>query len=353
MNSSIDERLALAATVSPAEYFAAVIEATKHIHERFSSRTELTATLASRDIAKIKELLPVSLILNDRTGIRYIGHGEVKISLPPPYLYREMFGVETIQLNVSPDDFERHDIDQQDPSLAPCFFYSDGNELRPLMRSLAPFIERGSVVFQPSRSIIAKRPGKEQGHNSWHIIGTDELKPLDIWEPHSLSGDKPTPIVMNHSGPIGTTLFEVTIPYLKGVPLKELSALLVDESDLVASFRSALKSAVRDAQKNSSNTTEMVNDVVQPRVTLLERKLRSLQRIHQIKIGGAALGSMALAYTSASTGGVGAGLLALASAGGFGLLANQYSDYLAKHDELRNDPFYLLWKCRQVARKKI
>ena len=77
--------------------------------------------------------------------------------------------------------------------------------------------------------------------------------------------------------------------------------------------------------------------------------MRSLQRVHRLKVGGAALGSVALAFTSASTGGVGAGLLAIASAGGFGLLANQYSDYVGKRDELRQDPFYFLWKCKQAA----
>jgi hypothetical protein len=96
---------------------------------------------------------------------------------------------------------------------------------------------------------------------------------------------------------------------------------------------------------------EMVNDVVQPRVIAIDRKLRSLQRIHKLKIGGAAMSSVALAFTaSASAGAIGTGLLALASAGGFGFIANQYSDYMAQRDELQQDPYYFLWRARRAGR---
>lgn len=346
----LDARLAAAVAQGPAAYLEAVMQQTRQLHDRFHNQGELTATISERDIRRLRSLLSVSLVLNDRTSVHYLGHGEVKIHIPPPDRYREMFGVDQIRFNLTPEQIEQYKIDRAQPSLSPCFFYSEGRELAPLLNALLPCIESGRVTLQPARAILTKQDRASGSESDWHVIGADDKATLDLWEPEEASSQgKPVPLTMTHAAPVGETLFEVAMPFLKGIPFRELEALLTNEGDIVASFRSSLKSAVREAVKNSSNVAEIVADVVNPRIGLLERKMKSLQRVHRIRVGGAALGSVALAFTSASTGGVGAGLLAIASAGGFGLLANQYSDYLAKRDELRQDPFYFLWKCKQVA----
>ncbi len=347
---STDEMLAAAAVQGPAAYFEAVLDQTRPLHDRFHAKSELTATLASRDLRKLRSLLSVSLVLNDRTAVHYLGHGEMKVHIPPPDRYKKMFGVDQIRFNVTPEQIEQYKIGRAQPSLSPCFFYSHGKELTPLLNALLPCIERGRVTLQPVRGILAKQDRSVGSQSDWHVIGADEKANLELWEPEESNPQgRPVPLVMSHSSPVGETLFEVTMPFLQGVPFRELDALLTHEADIVASFRASLKTAVREAGKHNASIAEIVGDVVQPRLGLLERKMKSLQRVHRLKVGGAALGSVALAFTSASTGGVGAGLLAIASAGGFGLLANQYSDYLGKQDELRQDPFYFLWKCKQVA----
>lgn len=349
--SSTDELLAAAAAQGPEAYFQTVLEQTRPLHERFHQQNELTATLAERDIRRLRSLLSVSLVLNDRTSVHYLGTGEMRVHIPPPERYTEMFGVEQIRFNLTSEHIDRYKIDRAQPSLAPCFFYSQGKELTPLLNALLPCIERGRVALQPVRGILTKQDRKAGSQSDWHVIGADENSTLELWEPEeSPEGSKPVPLVMSHASPVGETLFEVTMPFLQGIPFRELDALLTDENDIVSAFRSSLKIAVREASKNGANAAEIVGDVVRPRLGLLERKMKSLQRIHRIKVGGAALGSVALAFTSAATGGVGSGLLAIASAGGFGLLANQYADYLGKRDEFRQDPYYFLWKCRQISK---
>ena len=127
--------------------------------------------------------------------------------------------------------------------------------------------------------------------------------------------------------------------------------MLNDDRDLVMAFRSAIRSAVREASKSHLTVTEMVNDVVQPKVIALDRKLRSLQRVHGLKVGGAAISSIALAFTAtASAASIGTGLLAVATAGGFSFAASQYSEYMAKRDELHQDPYYFLWQAKRARR---
>lgn len=346
--TTLDHLLADAVRRGPAHYYNEILRATRPIHERLSSPEILSGILHCKKISEARELLPVALILNDCTSIEYFGGSSLKISIPEARLYTEMFGTDNVRFNLSPEVLAEAKIDRANPSFAPCFAYADGAEQAPLMRSLLPFIERGNVIFQPSRGVMAREKVDDEGHTHWHMLDVDRSSPLDVWEPVTDNAMRPTPIEMSRVTGIDPTLFQITLPFLKGVPFRELNAVLVDETDLVASFRSALKATVRQATKDGLTAREMVNDLIRPKVSALERKLKSVQRIHRIKVGGAALGSVALALTSASTGGVGAGLLAIASAGGFGLLTKEYSDFVAKREEVEQDPFYLLWRCQRA-----
>jgi hypothetical protein len=346
--NELDATLGAAAREGPEQYYRQVLAQTRAVHERLTDPQLLVGALNCKELRNARELLPVALVLNDCTAVQYFAGTGTKVQLPESRIYKDIFGTDAIRFNVDPETLARERIDMEHPSFAPCFFFADGKEQAPLMKALLPFIERGSVVFQPARGVVARVKSPPEGPISWHVLGVDQRSPLNAWEPAANSSSRPTPMEMNHPGQHGATMFEVTLPFLKGVPFKELAALLVDETDLVTAFRAALRNTVRQAEKDRMVVSEIVNDVVQPKISLLERKLKSLQRIHRIKIGGAALGSVALAFTSASTGGIGAGLLAIASAGGFGLLTKEYSDYVAKRDELEQDPFYFLWKCRRA-----
>lgn len=344
---STDLKLAIAARESPDKYYETAIAATRSIHARLNASNLLTGSIEGTDAAGIKELLCASLVLNDCTSVVFNNTKNLKVHLPEPYQYKEMFGTDAIRFNITPEQIQESGIDPVNPSIRPCLIYSASNAQRPLMATLMPFIEQGAVVFQPSRGVLTKK--KEA--RSWHILGVDSKQPLDQWEPDSSTvAGSPVPMKAQGSPPSTGMLFEVMLPYLKGVPLRELGAMLTNETDLVVAFRTAIRSAVREATKSGVSTAEFFNDTVQPKVRLLDRKLRSLQRIHRIKVGGAAMSSVALAFTSASAGTLGGSLLALASAGGFGFIANQYSDYLSKRSELEQDPYYFLWLLRRSAK---
>jgi hypothetical protein len=342
-----NRKLAAAAREGPHQYYAAVLESTKIIHARLTATDTLNALVIGSDVARLKDLLITSLVLNDCTSVVFNHKGALKVSIPEPQQYAEMFGCETVRFNVTEEQIREHGIDPKTPFLRPCFIYSDNSAQRPLLNALAPFIEDGNVVFQPSRGILSKK----EGPNAWHVLGVESKLPLDLWEPNSEGiACRPTPMEIQGVGSSTPALFEVTLPFLRGVPLRDIHRMLNDEKDLVLAFRSAIRSAVREATKSTLTVPEIISDVVQPKVIALDRKLRSLQRIHRLKIGGAAMSSVALAFTAtASAGSIGTGLLAIASAGGFSFVANQYSDYLAKRDELHQDPYYFLWKARRAG----
>lgn len=343
-----DQDLLEAAKEGPAAYYPAVIRATRFIHERLNSVGRLSATIVGSDASRLKELLSASLVLNDCTAIVFAAKGELKVHLPPAEQFPAMFGCDAIRLRITPEQVMQYKIDMSNPALAPCFIYSESQVQKPLMNALLPFIERGSVVFRPSRGVIAKQgqPG------AWQIIGVPDDQRLDIWVPETPQ-PLTSPVAMEIQGPIenGRTLFEVTLPFIKGVPLRDLAKLLADEEDGVQAFRAAVRSVVGEAVKSGRPSDELVNDVIQPKLLLLDRKLRSLQRIHGLKVGGAAMSSVALAFTATSAGQVGGSLLAIASAGGFGFIANQYADYVEKRDELHQDPYYFLWKVRRGTKR--
>jgi hypothetical protein len=346
---STDARLRDAASQGPKEYYEAVLAETRQIHDRLNAADKLTAIVFGEDPDRIKDLLSASLILNDCTSVVFNAGGNLKVNVPMPSQYKSMFGTDVVRFNVSKEQIVEHGIDPINPSIQPCFFYTDTEAQRPLLNALLPFIEGGNVVFQPTRGVLTKSLQPK----SWHIIGVDHKQPLDLWEPEPRTNQvRPKPLEVQSPNTSTEALFEITVPYLKGVPLRELHAMLRDEHDLVLAFRASIRTTVKESTKSGAAPADIINDVVRPKVIALDRKLRSLQRIHRLKVGGAAMSSVALAFTAASAGSLGGSLLAIASAGGFGFVANQYSDYLARLDELKQDPYYFLWKIRRSSGPK-
>ncbi|WP_343640031.1 hypothetical protein [Roseateles sp.] len=345
--NEMDRALADAAKVSPDEYYRALILQTRAIHARLNDPATLTARLVGNDNNRLKELLAVSLVLNDCTSIVYNATKQIKVNLPQNYAFTQVFGSEQIKFSLTEEQIIEEGIDRDNPVLSPCFLYSASLEQRPLMNALAPFIEDGSVVFEPSRAIITRR------ENAWHVLGADSRAPLDHWQldPKGITG-RPFPLEIDGGAKDTQALFDVTLPFMKGVPLKQLHAMLSNEKDLVIAFRAAIRSAVREASKASLATNEIVADIIRPKLSLLERKLKSLQRVHGIKVGGAAASSVALALTAINTPAIASTILGFASVGGFGFATSQYSDYMAKRDELQQDPFYFLWKVRRGIKTK-
>ena len=247
-----DQKLAEAARDGPESYYTAVLAATKTIHSRLKSAEQTSAVIVGSDTARLKELLTASLVLNDCTSVVFNEMRKANIQYIEPHEYSEMFGCDTIRFNVSQEQIHEHGIDPKTPMLRPCFMFSVSNAQRPLMNAVAPFIEDGSIVFQPTRGILCKKAEP----NAWHVLGVEAKLSLDLWEPNSEDVSiRPTPLEIQGAGASGPALFEVTLPFLKGVPLRSLHAMLNDDRDLVMAFRSAIRSAVREASKSHLTVT--------------------------------------------------------------------------------------------------
>ncbi|WP_431049674.1 hypothetical protein [Roseateles sp. L2-2] len=351
-SSAVDERLAQAARSGPAAYYPAVIEATREIHARLTAPDKLAARIYGGDVARLKDLLRVSVILNDYTSVGFNGPGDWKVTLPEPQRYLDMFGTEQLRFNVSREVMEANALDLENPMLGPCFLYSGSSAQRPLMTATAEFIESGNVMFQPSRGLVSKKAAP----NSWHVMGVDAKQPLDVWEPDpeatGVAAARPPRMEIEGPGTDVETLFEVTLPFLSGIPLRHLHGMHQEEQDLILAFRAAIRAAIRESKKSSLTAAEVVADVVQPKVAQIDRKLKSLRRVHGLKVAGAAVGTFALAFSAFRSAELVSGLLTLASASGVGILANQGADYLAKRDEVAMDPYYFLWKVRRARSTK-
>jgi hypothetical protein len=346
--SDIDKELTASAMRGASEYYAVAINSTKALHERIIDGSILRGQIASTEISNVSNLLSASLLLNDLSVVKYLNTGKIKVTIPPSHHFTSLFGVDRIMIRVSPETLHKHNIDSSNPNFAPCFLFSESEEIKKLMDDLVRFIEAGNVIFQPSRAILARQKPLPTIKSKWTLIGVHEFQPLDLWEPDSPNvTSKPTPLVLENTIPTDKILFEVVLPFVSGVPFSDLYSLIYDEHDLITTFRVSLKDAVHNANIKNFHANEFVRDVLNPKIEQIARKFKTLERVYNIKTGAATIGTIVLAYTAAVTGGPIKGLLAVASASGFGVLANTYADYIAKRDELKGDPFYLLWKCKK------
>jgi hypothetical protein len=139
-------------------------------------------------------------------------------------------------------------------------------------------------------------------------------------------------------------LCSFTVPYLEGVPFPILAKILTDESDNLSTLRATVKALVYGAQSEPERCTDLLNDIVRPATDKISRRFKTIASTHSLKIGGVAASAVALSLLSIS------GVAAATSATLLGtgrltmLLAKQYAEYLKDRDDLKEMPYYLLWK---------
>lgn len=147
-------------------------------------------------------------------------------------------------------------------------------------------------------------------------------------------------------------LFDVAMPFIDRLPLKDLKTLIEKEHDVFLSFRRELKQAITTLQTEMMHSpvspqemaVQIRDDVINPAMAKISRELDKILRVRSLRIGGAVLGTLAMGL-AAGTGGndqvqVASQLLA---AGGLGLVTKEYADYVADRHNLRENAWYFLW----------
>jgi hypothetical protein len=155
-----------------------------------------------------------------------------------------------------------------------------------------------------------------------------------------------------HSMPVGgggaTEGREVSVatfllPYIANVSYQDLANILDDEGHHVADFRTAMTDLLKVAAASPQAAVEAMQDKVRPALDKIERKFKIICSMHSLKIGGTVLGTV-VATLSALLLGPGIAVAATTGAGGLAFVAREWGDLLKSNHELKELPFYLLWR---------
>jgi hypothetical protein len=347
--SDIFNKLSDASNSGIADYMQSYMSNIKDIFPLITDSRILKSHIKSKKLSSIESLLRFSLIFNDLSLVTCDGGKELAMSWLQQKWFEDNFGVESASISVSTERMSELGIDPNNASINPAFIFPSGDEADILVNELQPFIERERLLIQPSRSLFLFKENSD-GERTWEGIKVNQFSPIEQWEIAEEASSRPIPIQFTNNDHLNqSALFEITIPYLEGVPFSDLAKILDDEGDLVSGLRSSIKEAIGEVT-DDTDPNVIARDVIDPKIDILNRKLKSLISSYAFKVGGAALGTVVLAYTSVATSGVSSAIATVCGSGGIGLLGKEYSAYKEQQNKLKEDPFYFLWKCKKTSK---
>lgn len=305
---------------------------------------------AEREVAE--SLLRFSLVFNELSLFTLVGGKNLSVILLQPEWFNINFGIPGASLTISIDRLQELGLEPDNPKISPAFIFPSGDYADEIIVKLRPFIESGKLLIQPERSLFyEKNELNEKGGRDLAAIATTQFSPLDDWEIVDEQLARPIPMSFDNNDHLNQELmFEITIPYLDGVGFHDLSKILDDEGDLVSGLRSSIKQAIEQCG-DAPDPRIVARDIIDPKVDALNRRFKSIVNSHAFRVAGAGVGTVVLAYTAVATSGLSSAIATACGSGGFGLLGREYSAYRDKLNELKNDPHYFLWRCKNVAKK--
>lgn len=143
----------------------------------------------------------------------------------------------------------------------------------------------------------------------------------------------------------------VQIPFLHGIPMDQLLVILEDESELLQDLRSELREFIGTLPADALEAETRVADTIRPAVARVERRFKSISQMHSLRIMGASLGTTALTLVALSGSATATALSAILGSAGLTVLANEVADLVKSRADLREMPFYCLWKIARNARR--
>ncbi len=236
------------------------------------------------------------------------------------------------------------------PILHPGYFISGKDETTALLKQIEPLIVTNRALLHNQRIVLGLTG--EKGPNDkgrvWKSFSIDPNSPSGNWLAMENAINKDSiQINFNPSDEINKTeLFEITVPYLKGISFKDLSLILNDNQDLLSAFRINLKKLVEESKANGKSVLEMKNDMVRPAVDKVSNEFKKIKNIHKLKIAGTTMITVTLGLLSLSNMGLGQVVSGFLGTSGLGLLVKQEIDFQKKLASLKDNPFYLMWELK-------
>lgn len=219
------------------------------------------------------------------------------------------------------------------------------------IKEIEPLIEIRKVLYSNPRILIglSNKEKTNDGGRTWNVHDVDQNSPEGNWLAMEES-EESNALPINFSGFESNNkqeLFEITIPYLKGISFKDLALILNDHEDLLSQFRVNLTTIINQAKIDGKSINEMKNDLIRPEVDKISKQFSTIKNIHKLKVSGITVSTATLGLISFSTAGMGALVSGFLGSSGLGLLLKQEADYQKEISELQNNPLYLMWKFKK------
>jgi hypothetical protein len=227
-------------------------------------------------------------------------------------------------------------------------------DIKDVCKRLMPLIERGKFVIRPIRTIILENPSlKPQTDRVIYYANSDT--PNNHWQIKSLNEKDSYVIDSGLKNYQSNLLYEITLPYIKNVSIDSLTKIIDDESEILATFRLALKDLMlQSVTSDKALINEIRNDKIRPQIETINRKFNTIKNIHKLSIGASvtAITISLLAIVTNSGTNFQTLFNPIVGGGAIGMLASEIK-FQTEEDKLKDNPYFLLWKISKANHSKI
>ena len=347
------------ATTPGVDFTREYIKLVPTIRESVSSfhgvKTDFQCNFSPESIADLK----TSLIFSDFTSVYPIGGDSVSWAL---YEKDSPYSPKTV--SVSRDFAEQLLGLNNRPIIKPGYVCRTDTQIKDFLRQIEPLAKSGRLMVRPVPMVMGLQKTPEnlyanqggtiaQVGRMWGMVPVDPESPAEHWLAHDVK-EKQNAIPLKegkYDSQLEMKLCSFTMPYIEGVSFAQLSKILDDERDCLAEFRNSVRKVINEVQEDSAKAADIVNDIVRPATDKIERRFKDISNRHRVKLAGAYVGTVILSLLALNSSGIAASLISMLGTSGLGLIAKEHSDYLKEKAELKEMPFYLLWRLQHSNQK--
>jgi hypothetical protein len=239
------------------------------------------------------------------------------------------------------------------PVIHPGYLVQTKENLALFLKTLEPLLEKELAIVHNSKTLLGLTQAEEDGTprhwTMYDIAPTNSTGNWLVMENSEITKSLPinfTPSDFSEK----KELLEITIPYLRGIDLNELTKVLNDNYNLLSSFRVNLKQLIAQAKADNKNIEELKNDVIRPQVDKLSWEFKKIQEIHKLKVFGTTFTTITLGLLAYSTSGISQIISTFLGTGGLGLAIKNEVDFKQEILKLSNHPLYLMWELKKLSK---
>jgi hypothetical protein len=226
------------------------------------------------------------------------------------------------------------------------YLYWKTSNLRKAFKDIEPLLNKSRAIVRPMRIVSSPSLNPSADREIHYVNPNDQEGKWTV-----LDGMPHNSIPIYYSDKrimkVGKKLFELTLPYFENISLSNFEKILTEEVDLIDGFRANLLKVIKEGKAQNQKIEEIKNDLLSPEIAKINRKFTVLQSTHKIIIRGT-LGFYSLSLISLTWFEY-INELAGLIAGGTGIVPMLLADkvFQERMDELRDNPYFLLWKLQK------